>query len=156
MLVLATKLSIPLNSAHWVQRRRLVEQIAEGVQHPLTLISAPPGYGKTTLLSEWHASEAGRGYALAWLSLSDEDNDPIRFLTYLVAALQTLRPTASEAALAMLQATPPLPMPTVLTALINDLVDVATPFALVLDDYHLITLSAIHMGLAFLIDHLPS
>ncbi len=87
--ILATKLYIPPPRPKVVLRPRLIERLNEGLQRKLTLISAPAGFGKTTLVSEW---VAGCGQTVAWLSLDEEDNDLTRFLTYLIAALQTLPP----------------------------------------------------------------
>jgi LuxR family maltose regulon positive regulatory protein len=129
-------------------------QVNEGVSRKLTLISAPAGFGKTTLLSEWHASAAGQHWPLTWLSLDESDSDPARFLTYLIAALQQIDPAVGHAAQAMLQSLPP-PPEALLTALINDVANVAAPFVLVLDDYHVIDSPPIHQHLAFLLEHQP-
>ena len=94
--LLTTKLYLPPARPNLVPRSRLTLRLAEGLTRPLTLISAPAGFGKTTLVSEWRAAETGRGFPLAWFSLDDEDNDPTRFLTYVVAALATLRPSLGE------------------------------------------------------------
>ncbi|HET7091287.1 MAG TPA: hypothetical protein VFL17_21845, partial [Anaerolineae bacterium] len=152
---LATKLYIPRARPHLVPRPRLIRRLVDGLARPLVLISAPAGFGKTTLMSEWRASEAGRDFPLAWLSLDDDDNDLTRFLAYFVAALRALMPGFGDTALALLQSPqPPLPK-AVLTGLINDLSDFDAPFALVLDDYHVITAQPIHGALTFLLDHLP-
>jgi LuxR family maltose regulon positive regulatory protein len=153
--LLTTKLSIPPPRPHErvVSRPRLHRRLEEGLSCPLTLISAPAGFGKTTLVSEW-LSETGR--RSAWLSLEDDDNDPTRFLTYLVAALAALKPGIGDAALAVLQSPQPPPPKTILTALINDLSTISAPCALALDDYHAITAQPIHDALAFLLDHRPS
>src|SRR5512136_1021662 len=95
---------------------------------PLTLISAPAGFGKTTLISEWRASNDGRDYPLACLSLENEDNDPTRFLTYLVAALGTLKPDLAETALGILQSPQLPPLQPFLTNLINDLGELSCSF----------------------------
>lgn len=153
--LLMTKLYVPPARAKLISRLRLIERLANGLTRPLTLISAPAGSGKTTLIGEWRMSDVGRAYPLAWLSLDSDDNDPTRFLTYLIAALQTHRSTIGESALALLQSTPPLPLHSILTALINDLTGIPTPFAVALDDYHFIVAPPIHEALAFLLDHLP-
>src|SRR5829696_10473221 len=98
--VLATKLYIPPPPPKVVLRPRLVERLNEGLHRPLTLVSAPAGFGKTTLVSEW---VAGCGRPAAWLSLDEGDNDPTRFLAYLVAALQTIAPMVGENLLSVLQ-----------------------------------------------------
>lgn len=121
--MLSTKLFIPPPRPELVPRPRLTERLNDGLTRPLTLISAPPGFGKTTVLTEWHAV-AGHDIQLAWLSLDADDNDPVRFLTYFIAALETLRPGIGSDALAVLQSPQP-PSPTaVLTALINSLIKV--------------------------------
>jgi LuxR family maltose regulon positive regulatory protein len=153
--LLTTKLYIPPTRAQLISRPRLIERLAEGLTRPLTLISAPAGSGKTTLIGEWRTSEAGHGFPLAWLSLDAEDNDPARFLTYLIAAWQTLHSTLGESALALLHSTPPAPPHSILASLINDLAGMPAPFAAVLDDYHCVVAPPIHDALAFLLDHLP-
>ncbi len=153
--LLTTKLYLPPARPNLVPRPRLTARLAEGLTKPLTLVSAPAGFGKTTLVSEWRTSNAGRDLPLAWLSLDDDDNDPTRFLTYLVAALATLQPGLGETTLALLYS-PQLPPPqVVLTSLINDLGELEDQLALVLDDYHVITALPIHEALAFILDHLP-
>lgn len=146
--LLASKLHVPPARAHLVSRPRLLARIAE--PRPLLLVSAPAGFGKTTLVSEG-TQTAGVG----WLSLDDDDNDPPRFLAYAVASLRGLIPGAGETALALLQSPQSPPLKTILTSLVNDLSAAPAPFALVLDDYHAITAQPIHDALAFLIDHLP-
>ena len=133
-----------------VSRPRLVERLNAGLHRKLTLISAPAGFGKTTLLSEWAS-----GWSVAWLSLDEGDNDPVRFWAYFVSALQTVHECVGEAALATLQSPQPPPIEAILTALINEIAAVPDPLALVLDDYHLITAQPIHEALTFLLDHLP-
>jgi len=119
----------------------------------MTLVSAPAGFGKTTLLSDW-LRQADR--AAAWLSLDEGENDPVRFLAYLIAALQRIDPDIGQTAQAMLYAprgeSQPEPL---LTTLINDIVANAEPFLLVLDDYHVIEASPVHRAVSFLLDHLP-
>lgn len=152
--LLATKLFLPPGRPTLVPRSRLIACVNEGLTRPLTLISAPAGFGKTTLISEWRASEAGREFPFACLSLDNDDNDPTRFLTYLVAALGTLKPGLGETALAMLHSPQPPPQ-VILTDLINDLREFETPFALVLDDYHVIAAQPIQETITFLLDHRP-
>ena len=151
--LLATKLHVPRPRTHLVPRAHLVERLQQGAERALTLVSAPAGFGKTTLLAQWFAES---GLPVAWLSLEPEDNDPTRFLSYLIAALQTLDAQIGTTALALLR-TPQPPSPeTVLAMLTNDLVDRdAGDFALVLDDYHVITADPIQRGMTFLLEHLP-
>ena len=151
--LLLTKLHIPRPRTHLVPRSHLTERLQQGVERALMLVSAPAGFGKTTLLSQWLA-ESGR--PVAWLSLEPEDNDPTRFLSYLIAALQTLDAQIGATALALLH-TPQPPSPeAVLAVLTNDLVDHGGgDLALVLDDYHVITADPIQRGMTFLLEHLP-
>ena len=118
----------------------------------LTLISAPAGFGKTTLVSEW---VAGCGRPVAWLSLDEGDNDPARFLTYLVAALQTIAANIGEGVLAVLQSPQPPPTESILTALLNEITTIPDNFILVLDDYHVIDSKPVDDALTFLLEHLP-
>jgi LuxR family transcriptional regulator, maltose regulon positive regulatory protein len=155
MQLLATKFHAPPEPLHHVPRQRLLAQVDEGLSGSLTLISAPAGYGKTTLLSEWRASAAGQRWPLSWLSLDESDSDPARFLTYLIAALQRIDPAIGHATQGMLQS-PQLPPPeALLTALINDVANIAAPFVLVFDDYHVIDSPPVQQHLAFLLDHQP-
>jgi LuxR family maltose regulon positive regulatory protein len=154
--LLTTKLYFPPPRSNLVPRPRLIERLSAGMCAPLTLLSAPAGYGKTTLVSEWRASEAGRDFPIAWLSLDEDDNDPTRFLSYLIAAVQTIEPDFGEITLASIQAPQPPSPHAVLTNLINELNEFERPFALVLDDYHVITIQPIHEALAFILDHLPA
>src|SRR4051812_10907701 len=116
--VLATKLYVPPPRAKLVGRPRLVAQLNEGLHRKLTLISAPAGFGKTTLVSEWLAVG---NQQVAWLSLDEEDSDPTRFLTSFVAALRTVLPHIGEDVLAMLQPPQPPPIELILTALLNEI-----------------------------------
>jgi ATP/maltotriose-dependent transcriptional regulator MalT len=118
-LLLATKLYRPPPRSGLVPRLRRTARLSEGLAKPLTLVAAPTGFGKTTVVSEWIAG--GQPSPIAWVSLDEDDNDPTRFFTYLVAALQNLQSDIGETALALLQSTPPSSPKTVLTALINDL-----------------------------------
>jgi len=151
--LLTTKLYIPPVRPELVSRPRLIERLNEGLHRKLTLISAPAGFGKTTLLSEW---AAGCGRPVAWVSLDEGDNDPARFLAYSVGALQTIEASVGEGVLSAFQTPQPPPIETVLTALINEVAATPDPFALVLDDYHMIEAEAIHDALTFLLDHQPS
>jgi LuxR family maltose regulon positive regulatory protein len=161
--ILATKLYIPPPRAKIVLRPRLIERLNEGLSadRKLTIISASAGFGKTTLVSEW---VAGCGQPVAWLSLDEGDNDPTRFLTYLVAALQTIAPNIGAEVLGVLQSPQPPPIESILTALINEITtipdnpstDSGQHFIFVLDDYHILDSKPVDNALAFLLEHLPS
>jgi LuxR family maltose regulon positive regulatory protein len=152
--LLTTKLYIPPVRRDLVSRLRLIERLSDGLHrgHRLTLVSAPAGFGKTTLLSEWVATCRR---PIAWLALDSGDNDPARFLAYLIAALQTIEDSVGTGVLDRFQAPQPPPMEESLTALINQIDSISPSFVLVLDDYHLITAQRIHEALAFLLDHPP-
>ena len=135
--ILATKLYLPPPRPRVVPRPRLVERLNEGLHGKLTLDLAPAGFGKTTLVSEWLAGSQ-RAAGAAWLALDEGDSDLTRFLTYLVAALQTIAPQIGEGVLAMLQSPQPPPTEALLTALLNEIAALPDDFILVLDDYHVI------------------
>jgi len=124
----------------------------QGLHRKLTLISAPAGFGKTTLVSEWIA---GGERPFAWLSLDDRDRELTRFLTYFIAALQTLSPTIGEGVLATLQSSQPPPTDSILTALLNQITAIPQEFAIVLDDYHIVNAPAVDRALTFLLKYLP-
>jgi LuxR family transcriptional regulator, maltose regulon positive regulatory protein len=150
--ILATKLYIPPVRTGVVPRARLIERLNEVLQRKLALISAPAGFGKTTLVSEWVASF---GKPVAWLSLDEVDSDPTRFMTYLIAALQTIAPDIGKGALAAIQS-PQLPLAeTILISLLNEVATLPDSFILILDDYHLIDSDPIDRALTFLLDHMP-
>jgi LuxR family transcriptional regulator, maltose regulon positive regulatory protein len=150
--LLATRLHIPHPRLDLVPRPRLTHRLNEGATRKLTLITAPAGFGKTTLLSEWITQCR---LATAWLSLHPGDNHPVRFFSYLIAALEPLQPGIGEQVYPLLHtAQPPLSEP-VLTALLNALAALPYDFALVLDDYHFITDPQIHQGMSFFLEHLP-
>jgi LuxR family maltose regulon positive regulatory protein len=150
--VLATKLYIPPPRAKIVLRSRLITRLNEGLHRKLVLISAPAGFGKTTLVSEW-ATQSER--PVAWLSLDEGDSDPTRFLTYLVAALQTVAPKVGEGVLTALRSPQPPPPEALLTALLNDITTIPEALLLVLDDYHQIEAQTVDRAVTFLLEHLP-
>jgi LuxR family maltose regulon positive regulatory protein len=153
--LLTTKISVPPARLNMVMRPRLTQQMSTAMRDPLTLIVAPAGWGKTTLLSAWHAGSSLSAWPLAWVSLDEGDNDPIRFWTYVIAALNSLHPGVGETPLALLYASSSPPIEAVLTPLLNALVELPTETVLVLDDYHLIEAQPIHDALTFLLEHLP-
>ncbi len=152
--ILATKLYIPSPSPDIVSRPRLVERLNEGLARgcKLSLISAPAGFGKTTLVSEWIV---GCERPAAWLSLDEGDSDPTRFLTYLIAALQKIKPGFGADLQAILQSPQPLQIENILTALLNEISDIQDNFLIILDDYHSIDSQQIDQSLIFLLKHQP-
>jgi LuxR family maltose regulon positive regulatory protein len=152
--LLATKLYLPRARPNRVERPRLIARLNEAMSQQLTLICAPPGFGKTTLLSDWIPYSEN---CVTWLSLDEADNDPARFWTYFIAAVQMLKSGLGESALNLLNAPHPKspPLESVLTALLNDIAAFHDEFALVLEDYHVIESQTIHEALIFLIEHLP-
>jgi LuxR family maltose regulon positive regulatory protein len=152
---LKTKLYVPQSRGRLVDRPRLTARLQEGLARKLTLISAPPGFGKSSVLLAWRATPAGQQFPLAWLSLDEADNDPARFWVYVIAALMQLQPGVGQEAQELLQSARSVPIAAVLQLLINDLAEIAADFALVLDDYHLIEAAPIHEGIAFLLEHMP-
>jgi LuxR family maltose regulon positive regulatory protein len=163
--LLRTKLFFPQPRPNHVPRPRLIGQLNQGLQlgQKLTLISAPAGFGKTTLIAEWGMGSAQSSTPhslfgnplLSWLSLDEGDNDLTRFLTYFIAALQTAVPEVGQGALALLQASPQAPAQAVEIALINDLAAVPQNVMIVLDDYHLIDSQEVDDALFFILDNLP-
>src|SRR5687767_2697875 len=131
--LLETKLHVPRRRRGLVPRRRLTERLDRGAEAALTLVSAPAGFGKTTLLTEWLAAPAA-GRSLAWLSLDARDNDPAVFWTYLVAALQAAVPGVGAGASTLLESH--AATEAVLSSLLNDLAGVQDDVVVVLDDYH--------------------
>jgi LuxR family maltose regulon positive regulatory protein len=148
--ILATKLYIPQPRSKIVPRTRLIDRLNKGLEGKLTLISAPAGFGKTTLISEWVATCK---LPVAWLSLDERDNDPARFISYLVKALQTITPGIGEGLLAVLQSPHPLQIETILTNLLNEISVLTEDFLLVLDDYHSIDSPPVDDSLAFFIEN---
>ena len=168
--ILRTKLYVPPIRPELVSRPRLIERLNGGLSasRKLTLVSAPAGFGKTTLVSEW---AAGCGRRTAWLSLDEGDSDLTRFLTYFITALQTLAlgkgeglalsrvegiaSTIGEGVLGALHSPQPPPTEAILTALVNEIAAIPEAFILVLDDYHVIDSKPVDEALAFLLEHLP-
>src|SRR5258708_7723021 len=150
--ILATKLYLPRLRPNVVSRPRLLERLNAGLHRKLTLIAAPAGFGKTTLVSAW---VEGIDRPTAWLSLDEGENDPTRYLAYLVTALQTIAATLGEGVLGVLQSSQPPPPEAILTALLNEITTLPDQFVLVLDDYHVIDAKPVDLALTFLVEHLP-
>src|SRR5688572_20966030 len=164
--ILGTKLYIPPPPLKVVVRPRLIERLNMGLSEgsKLILISAPAGFGKTTLVSEWIAS---CGQRAAWLSLEENDSEPTRFLIYLISALRTISPHLGTDLLEILQSSQSPPIESILTVLANEITAVPDDpstrpggqsgqgFILVLDDYHVIESKPIDEALTFLVEHLP-
>jgi len=153
--LLETKLYVPKWRRGLVPRPRLSDRLNRGAESKLTLVSAPAGFGKTTLLADWLAAVAVDGRTVTWLSLDQSDNHPASFWTYLTAALQTAEPHIGASAISLLQSPQPPPIEAVLTLLLNELGGMSTDLVLVLDDYHVIDARDIHDGMVFLLEHLP-
>lgn len=151
--LLSTKMHVPRRRRGLVARSRVSERLGRGDQAALTLVSAPAGFGKTTLLTEWLAAADGR--SISWLSLDDRDNDPVVFWTYVITALQSALPGVGTGALAVLREAHAA-MEEVLATLVNDLDAVPDDVVLVLDDYHVITARDVHEQMTFLLERLPS
>lgn len=130
----------------------MIERLNEGLHHKLTLISAPAGFGKTTLVSEWLASIK---HPAAWLSLDEGDSDPTRFLAYLVAALRSVAANMGKGVSVALQSPQSQPSESILIALLNEIAAIPETFIIVLDDYHVIDSNPVEDALAFLLEHLP-
>ncbi len=160
--ILATKLYIPAPRPQIVPRPRLLERLNQGLARTsgVTLISAPAGFGKTTLVRDWIAnlapsSSSVEPWKIAWLSVDDGDNDPARFLTYLVAAVQTVAAHIGSEVMALLQSPQPPSSDWLLTNLLNEIAAGPDRFIVVLDDYHVIEAEPVDQALAFLVEHLP-
>ena len=154
-----TKLNMPVLGESLIHRQRLVDQLnsdllAEGgFARKLTLISAPAGYGKTTAAVEWLSDARGQ---VLWLSLDEDDNDPARFIAYLVAAFQEVDAGIGTQTMQMMQSPQPPAVETLITALINDLTVLKTPLMLALDDYHFIQTAKIHEMVSYFLEHQPN
>jgi LuxR family maltose regulon positive regulatory protein len=156
--LLRTKLHLPIPRPDTLLRPELLARLDSALELGirLVLLSAPAGYGKTTLAASWLAGLVAHQTAqAAWLSLDADENDPVRFWSYFIAALQTVVPEAGGDSLSLLHATPPAPLNTVLALLLNDLVGLSAPLVVALDDFHTILTPEIHTGLAYCLDHLP-
>ncbi len=159
--ILLTKLFIPTNRPELVHRPELIKRLNDGSDRKLTLISAPAGFGKTTVVIDWLHSQKGDAsspFLMGWLSLDEDDNDPVRFLTYLITALKRIPGLETEigaGALQMAQASQSPSPQTILTAIINEIAIITEKIVLVFDDYHLIDNQSVHDALIFLLENLP-
>jgi LuxR family maltose regulon positive regulatory protein len=152
--LLQTKLNIPPARPQLISRLQLIGRLQDGFSYNLILVSAPAGFGKTTLVSEWVRSNQPK-IPTAWVSLDKGDNDPVRFWNYFIAALQTLQPDCGEKILPLLRSSQPPPTEPMLTVLINDLSSITGDFVFALDDYYFIESDQIHSGISYLIEHMP-
>src|SRR6266498_2465468 len=150
--ILATKLYIPPTRPELVPRPRLIKRLVAGLHRKITIITAPAGYGKTTILSEW-IPQSER--CVTWVSLDDGDNDPVRFWAYFIAALQVLDAKIGRNALALMRNPLLPPSEEILSILLNEIAAFTDNFALVLDDYHMIDAKSIDKAISFLLEHMP-
>src|SRR5664279_5384595 len=154
--LLETKWHVPARRPGAVARPRLSDRLDRGARSRLSLVCAPAGFGKTTLLTQWLAEAEGTGSTAAWVSLDEHDNDPATFWTYVITSLQRATGgSVGATALALLQPFQP-PPEAALATLLNDLQSLGNDVVLVLDDYHLIDSADIHEGLGYALDHLPA
>jgi LuxR family maltose regulon positive regulatory protein len=153
--LLATKFFVPVASHALIARPRLFSLLDEGRQCPLTLVSAPAGFGKTTLLSAWVQTLPKEAARVAWVSLDEQDNDPVRFWMYVFTALDGLQPGMCSEFVAYLRTQQAPPIQYLLTVLINRLAEHPERWLLVLDDLHLLTEPTIHTTLTYLLEHVP-
>ncbi|QBD76717.1 hypothetical protein EPA93_12160 [Ktedonosporobacter rubrisoli] len=162
--LLAPKLHLPRPTASLLARERLLARLDDGLLRKLTLIQAPAGFGKTTLVSNWIETRHKHDRSspqVAWVALDEGDNDPIRFWHYLIVACQAFQPNLGESVLPLLHIAqrPPFPHPsleTILTGLLNELADLTERGILVLEDYHAIHNSEIHQTMSFFLEHQPA
>ncbi|HEX3642308.1 MAG TPA: AAA family ATPase, partial [Ktedonobacteraceae bacterium] len=154
--LVATKFFVPVAPGTLISRPRLTALLAKSLKYPLTLVSAPAGFGKTTLLAAWVQSLRASHTQIAWVSLDEEDNEPVLFWTYVLSALDTDLQERFTPLLKSLQSPQAPPLKYILTALINLLSESSEHFLLILDDFHLITEEQIHTSLSYLVEHLPA
>ena len=150
--LLQTKLYVPRSRPGLVSRARLIERLNQAIEGKLTVVCAPAGSAKTTLLGQWLATQP----AAAWLSLDQSDTDPTRFWAYVIAALRTVHAEIGRATLSLLRSAQSLPVETLLGPLLNEIAALTQHSVLVIDDYHLIDTQPIHRGIGFLLDHSPA
>ena len=157
--LLRTKLYVPRLASDLIERSHLLAHLDRGLNRKLTLVSAPAGYGKTTLIVQWlrnlQSADPDFQNRIAWLSLDKQDDDLLRFLNYFAAAIQTIFPAACSQTANMDQLSHLPPLDFITTTLINELAELPEDFVMVLDDYYLITDGTINQLLTKLLDHLP-
>lgn len=153
--LLAAKFYRPRPRAQLVARPRLLARLEGALAGPLTVIAAPAGFGKTTLLADWLSQSSAAARHVAWLTLEASDSDPMQFLRYLLAALQTVAPAIGTRIAPLLRSPQPPPLPSLLPVLANELVDLPGNSLLVLDDYHALDSPGVQQIVAFLLEHLP-
>jgi LuxR family transcriptional regulator, maltose regulon positive regulatory protein len=152
-VLLATKLHIPRQRPGFLARPRLTQRLAEGMARELVLVCTPAGFGKTTLLADWARRDPR---PVAWLSLDEGDNDPVRFWRHAAAAMDTVQPGVTELVAPLLGGLQAASFKSVAATLVNELAEGPDEVVLVLDDYHLIQAPAVHESLGFLLEHLPA
>ncbi|MGG4439975.1 LuxR C-terminal-related transcriptional regulator [Brevibacillus fortis] len=150
--IVTTKLYMPPPRLKIVTRHRLIEQLNEGLNRKLTVISAPAGSGKTTLVSDWLASG---DRPVAWISMDEGDNAPARFLTYLFTALQNIGPNIGSGIFPLLHSPQPLPIEWMITTLLREIMAIPNPFVLVFDDYHVLKTGPLDEAISFLLERMP-
>jgi LuxR family transcriptional regulator, maltose regulon positive regulatory protein len=155
--LVSTKLRPSQSRPRLITRPRLAGRLDPEVGRRLTLVSAPAGFGKSTLLGKWAEDRSGEGHPVAWLSLDDGDNDPVRFLSYLVVALRksTGEETFGDGVLVALRSLEPPRSEALMAALVNEVADLDNDLDLILDDYQAIDSEAVHRIVSFLLEHLP-
>lgn len=151
--LIKTKTHIPAEKSDCLPREHLIRRLNVGLEYPITLVSAPAGYGKTTLIRTWvHQLER----PVAWLTLDDGDNDPVVFFSYFVAALQNIKMELGRGLENSLKIPQPIEVGSFLAELINQIFSFLDPFVMILDDFHCLVTPALHNAVAYLVDHLPS
>ncbi len=148
--ILRTKLFIPVVRKGAINRPHLITRLNRGIHGALTLISAPAGFGKTTLLADWAAQFSS---TVGWVSLEVDDNDPVRFMTYLIMGLKSIKPDIGELSLGMLAAQQISTLQTAIVPLLNDISQTSAQFFIVLDDYQVITSEQVQKIMSFIIEH---
>jgi LuxR family maltose regulon positive regulatory protein len=153
--IVETKLYVPRSRSGLVSRPRLIDAVGQGTAQKLTIVVAPAGFGKTTLVAGWLAETFGTEGAAGWVSLDPSENEPTTFWMYFIAALQRIYPSVGTHAMSQLRSPQPPPVESVLTTLINEIDALDREFTVVLDDYHVIDSPSIHGAMTFLLDRMP-